>query len=132
MREQAAMITSMRCSTSTTVTPLRVDPPDQRDERFCLGRIETGGRFVEQEKRRACDDRTGDLQQAPVAVGKRGGRTVGLVDETDGFQRRQAVPMHHLLLAALPAGPEDCFDHAALSVRVEADHDVLQNGQLGE
>ena len=78
MRSQTLMTTLMSCSMSNTVKPLIADRADQVAELTLLGRIETGGRFVEQEDLRLGGHGARNLEPALEAVGQVARRVVGL------------------------------------------------------
>ena len=61
------MITSMMCSTMTSVTPMLVDPAHQRDRALHFGRRQPGERLVEQHQPRL---RSPARARSPAACGR--------------------------------------------------------------
>ena len=87
-----------------------------------LGRVQAGGRLVEQQQGRIGGKRARDLDQPLMPVGETGNQFIGAGAEADKTQRRHRALVERVgTVADQPvAGP------------LGADHDVLQRGHRAE
>ncbi len=70
----ATAISSMSCETSRIGEAGLVDAPDRGDQLLHLLAVQPGGRLVEHQEPRLADQGARDLEDAPLAGGKRAGR----------------------------------------------------------
>ena len=112
MRSQTSMTSSMSCSISTTVRPASRIWRISCDERLLLGRVEAGGRLVEQQHLRLRGERPGDLEAALVAVGQVAGGLVGAARDADELEQALRLGAAEPLLADALRRAEDRAGHA--------------------
>ncbi len=97
-----------------------------------LGRVEPGGRLVEQQQARLGGQRAGDLEPLQRAVGHGVGIGADIArqpDETHQF----CCPVGHRGIAARDARqPQHGRQEAVVAMAVHADHDVLQRRHVEE
>ncbi len=92
-----------------------------------LGRIDAGGRLVEQQQARLQRERTGDLQQTLLAVGEVLREFVRALGDAHELEQRHGLAAKRHLLVDRRPGLQQMLPDSRMQVQMKSDHDVVEH-----